>query len=183
MAKAHKLKCICRRQAWTWPSVPNKKGAKNNNAICWYWSDLALFCLPRKHVSASVGTQQKTTNNKSRYPQFPRLWGFGNIIQKCPEVSSLCVLLWKWRRAYNRAVERPLVSIGWIRRTENLRKKCKLKSDAKHGSRGDLVRELHGGFLVQPREASSWSRGVPVLHSPGSRCNQTNGDLTFKDGA
>lgn len=76
-----------------------------------------------------------------------------------PEVF-LSVLLWKWRRMYNTAVERPLVSSGWTRRTENLRKKCKLRSDAKHGSQGDLARELNGGFLVQPREASSWSRSV-----------------------
>lgn len=102
---------------------------------------------------------------------------------KFPEVCSLCVLLWKWRRTYNRAVVRPLVSSGWTRRTENLRKKCKLRSDAKHGSRGDLARELYGVFfLVQPREASSWSRVIPMLHSPGCRCNQTNGDLIFKDG-
>lgn len=38
------------------------------------------------------------------------------------------------------------------------------------------------GFLAQPWEASSWSRGVPLLHSPGSRCNQTNGDFIFKGG-
>lgn len=31
---------------------------------------------------------------------------------------------------------------------------------------------VRGVFLVQPREASSWSRGVPALHSPGSGCSQ-----------
>lgn len=45
------------------------------------------------------------------------------------------------------------------------------------------MRELRGGVLVQPREASSWKRGVLVLQSPRSKRNQTNGAVTLKDGA
>lgn len=131
-------------------------------------------CL-RRYAAATT-----TKNNKSRYPQCPRLWNFGNIISNFQRFLLCAYCL---GNGGARRPERPLVSIGWIRCSENLRKKCKLKSNAKHGSRGDLVRELHGGFLAQPREASSWKRSVLVLHSPRSRRNQTNDAVTLKDGA
>ena len=100
-----------------------------------------------------------------------------------PAVSSPCVLLWKWRRAYNGALERPLVSSGWTRRTENLRKKCKLRSDAKHGSRGDLARELCGGFFWCSPE--TLPVGVVVYQRSTLRdldAVRTNGALTVWDG-
>lgn len=100
-----------------------------------------------------------------------------------PAVSSPCVLLWKWRRAYNEALERPLVSSGWTRRTENLRKKCKLRSDAKHGSRGDLARELCGGFFwCSPEKLPV---GVVVYQRSTLRdldAVRTNGELIFEGG-
>ena len=100
-----------------------------------------------------------------------------------PAVSSPCVLLWKWRRAYNGAVERPLVSSGWTRRTENLRKKCKLWSDAKHGSLGDLAKEQHGGFFwCSPEKLPV---GVVAYRRSTLRdldAVRANGELIFEDG-
>lgn len=120
------------------------KGGGTHNAICWH--DLALSVYPAD-TCVCVRRYATEITNKSKMSSVSSLVELRQHYFKFPEVCSLCVLLWKWRRTYNRAVVRPLVSSGWTRRTENLRKKCKLRSDAKHGSRGDLARELYGGFF------------------------------------
>lgn len=123
ITKAHELKCICRRQACTWPSAPNKKGWEKTVLS----ADSALIepflFTPKTRVCLCRYAATTTKNNKSRYPQCPRLWNFGNIISN---FQRFLLCAYCFGNGGARRLERPLVSIGWIRCSENLKKKCKL---------------------------------------------------------
>lgn len=114
---------------------------------------------------------------KSSVPPLAKLRQHRSKKNFFPEVSSPCVLLWKWRRAYRAASARLDPSHGTKKKEKNLRKKCKSERDAKRGSRADLARELlrgswgglegRRGFWCSPEKkpASNRSRGVPPPRS------------------
>lgn len=139
--------------------VYNKQMERERGGGCNLLTRSSPFCLPRRHVSVLVGTQQ---NSKSKCPQFPRWRSFGNIIQQqCPEVFLfLSARRWEmeaqpWRARWFRAAEPDARTIR--------ARKCKLRSDAKKKNPRIPGRPVEGaarGLLVQPTEASR--RGVAV---------------------
>lgn len=75
----------------------------------------------------------------------------------------------------------PWRSARWTRRTENLRKKCKSRSDAKHRSRGDLMRELctgRGGSGATQKRPAGDNQKAPSLLKEIKQSTILNKDMT-----